>query len=144
MVDRIVAYEPGSWIRARKLASRDEPHWRDRGAGFEMRPALVLEAVCQAGAWLLLLSSELSRRAALGTIAEVKFSGPVHPGDVIDLEGKLLAISEESAVFSGSAAVAGTTVLEASEILCVMLDAELLASTEDTRRTLSVLLGRHQ
>ena len=48
-------------------------------------------------------------------------------------------MSDEVAVVSGRATVAGEPVLEASEIMCALIDAEDLADLEDTERLQKML-----
>ena len=73
------------------------------------------------------------------SIGSVDFLGPVRPGDVIDLEGAVDSMSDEVAVVSGTASVAGEPVLEAREIMCALIDAQDLADLEDTKRLQTML-----
>ena len=87
LIDRVDAYEPARSVRARKLTSLSEEYWEDRGDGPSCRQPLVLEALCQAGTWLVMITTERRKRAALLSIGSVDFLGDVAPGDVLDLEG---------------------------------------------------------
>jgi 3-hydroxyacyl-[acyl-carrier-protein] dehydratase len=69
----------------------------------------------------------------------VRFLGDVRPGDVIDLEGRVESMSDEIAVVSGTATVDGRAVLEASDIMCTLIDAGDLADLDDTARLQGVL-----
>ena len=80
LLDRIDDIDPHRSVRARKLTSTAEHYWRDGGSGPQMPPTLVLEALCQAGTWLILESTGFERRAALLSVADVasaRRSGPV-------------------------------------------------------------------
>jgi 3-hydroxyacyl-[acyl-carrier-protein] dehydratase len=134
LIDRVDSYEPGRSVRGRKLTSYSEEYWEDAGDGLVMPPPLALEALCQAGTWLILASTERRKRAALLSIASVVFLGDVRPGDVLELEGTVDSMSDEVAVISGRVTVEGRPVLEAKDIMCALIDAGDLQDLEDTAR----------
>lgn len=134
LIDRVDAYEARVSVRARKLTSVSEDFWEQRPDGPAMPPPLVLEALCQAGTWLIMISTERRRRAALLSIASVAFTGDVRPGDVVELEGTVESMSDEVAVLSGRAVVDGRTVLEASDIMCALIAGEDLEEPAVTER----------
>jgi MFS family permease len=106
----------------------------ERGRG------LVLEALCQAGVWLVVLSTDARLRPALLSIASAEFGGRVSPGDVLDIEGWVESFDDESAVLSGRVSVDGATVLEARDIMCVLQPSERLEELEQTRRMEALLI----
>jgi 3-hydroxyacyl-[acyl-carrier-protein] dehydratase len=128
-------------VRARKLTSFSEEFWEDLDGSSVMPRPLILEALCQAGTWLIIASTECRKRAALLSIASVEFLGDVHPGDVVDLEGTVESMSEETAVISGRALVNGTAVMEATDIMCALIDASDLEDVESTGRMQELLMG---
>ncbi len=134
LVDRIDAYEPGQSVRARKLTSVTEELWIGSPTDPVMPPPLVLESLCQAGSWLIVASTKGRKRAALLQIGSVSFLGDVRPGDVLELEGQVHAMSEEMAVLSGTASVGTCRVLEATDIMCALIDADELEELDDTAR----------
>lgn len=134
LIDRIDGYEPHEQVRARKVTSLSEEFWEDTPDGPIMPPPLILEALCQAGTWLIMISTDTRKRAALLSIADVSFMADVRPGDVIALHGRVESMTEEMAVLSGTASVDGKPVLEASDIMCALIDAEDLEDTIETNR----------
>ena len=68
LIDRIDACEPAP-LRARRASSPrcSEDYWEDSGAGLVMPPPLVLEALCQAGTWLIMITHRAAQagRAAV-------------------------------------------------------------------------------
>jgi 3-hydroxyacyl-[acyl-carrier-protein] dehydratase len=134
LIDRLELVDPGRRVRAHKVTSWAEGYWRDRGRGAEMPAPLVLEAFCQAGTWLVLASSDFTRRAALLGIDGVTWHRAVRPGDVLTLDGTVESMSDELAVLSGTAAVEGRTVLTADAVMCALIPAGDLADPADTRR----------
>src|SRR5262249_32153888 len=57
--DRTAAYEPRESVTARKVTSYSEEYW-EQGSDGELRmpPPFALEAFCQAGTWLIMISTE--------------------------------------------------------------------------------------
>jgi 3-hydroxyacyl-[acyl-carrier-protein] dehydratase len=95
---------------------------------------LILESLCQAGSWLIVASTKGRKRAALLQIGSVEFLGDVRPGEVIELLGQVHSMSEEMAVLSGTAFVGTRRVLEATDIMCALIDAAELEEADDTAR----------
>jgi len=139
LIDRVDAWEPFRSVRARKLTSYSEEYWETTADGPIMPPPLVLEALCQAGTWLVMLSTDVRKRAALLSVGSVDFLGDVRPGDVLELHGSVDSMGDEVAVVSGQVVVEGRSVLEAKDIMCVLIDASDLEDVENTRRMLKLL-----
>jgi len=139
LIDRVLECEPGESVRGVKVTSHAEEFWEETPRGVEMPPPLVLEALCQAGTWLVMITTDRRKRAALLSVGSVDFLGPVVPGDVIELEGTVDSMSDEVAVVSGRATVEGEPVLVASEIMCALIDADTLADLDDTERLQTML-----
>lgn len=139
LIDRVLSCEPARSVRARKLTSHSEDYWEDSGSGPVMPPPFALEALCQAGTWLIMITTERRKRAALLSIGSVDFLKDVRPGDVLEMEGNVDSMNDEVAVISGRVTVDGEPILEANEIMCVLIDAQDLADLEDTRRLQKLL-----
>src|SRR5712691_3310182 len=128
LIDRVDSWEVGHSVRGRKLTSLSEEYWEDGGDGLEMPPPLILEALCQAGTWLIMITTERRKRAALLSIGTVDFIAPVRPGDVLVLEGEVDSMTVEE-----------RPVLEAKDIMCALIDAGDLADLDDTERLQKML-----
>jgi 3-hydroxyacyl-[acyl-carrier-protein] dehydratase len=139
LIDRIDEFEAGRYVRGRKVVSGSEEFCEQAHGDLVMPAPLVLEALCQAGTWLIMLSTERRKRAALLRIGDVRFLGDVHAGDVLALDGVVESMGEEVAVLSGSAAVDGAPVMLATDIMCALIDADDLEDPEDSGRMLSML-----
>ena len=134
MVDRIDQCTPGARIRARKLTSLREEYWRDGAGDLAMPACLILESLCQAGAWLVWATTEGRNRATLAAVERVALGRrPVRPGDVLEIDAALESITDEAAILSGAVTVAGEEVLRAERVMCVLVDAALLEDVEVTR-----------
>lgn len=139
LIDRIDSYEPARSVRGRKLTSHSEEYWDDPGTGPVMPAPLILEALCQAGTWLIMITTERRKRAALLSIGSVAFLEAVRPGDVLELEGSVESMTDEVAVLSGRALVDGRLVMESKDIMCALIDAADLEDLEDTARMQKLL-----
>ena len=139
LIDRVDSWEASKSVRGRKVTSLSEDYWEEDDQGLVMPYPFILEALCQAGTWLIMISTERRKRAALLSIGSVDFLGAVRPGDVIELEGDVDSMSDEVAVITGRAVVDGTPVLEATDIMCALIDADDLADLDDTKRLQDML-----
>lgn len=140
LLDRIEALEKGHAIRAIKLTSRNEDYWDVEGTRLTMPRSLILEALCQAGSWLLLLSTEMKKRAALLSLGSVTYLGNVEPGATLEMEGTITTMNEASAVLSGRVIHTGRVILEARDIMCLLVDAERLEDPTVTARMHNLLI----
>jgi 3-hydroxyacyl-[acyl-carrier-protein] dehydratase len=141
LIDRIDSWVPDRRISGRKLTSGTEEFWQGSTGAEVMPPPLVLEALCQAGSWLVLLSSDHRKRAALLTVGEVSFHDHVRPGDVLLLDAEITSSSDDAAILDGTVRVPGRTgtaragtVLTATGIMCALIDADRLDDPAATRR----------
>lgn len=140
LIDRVDAYEQSKSVRARKVTSLSEDYWeKDEGGELAMPPPFVLEALCQAATWLIMITTERAKRAALLSIGSVGWHGEVRPGDVLEMVGEVGSFGAETAVVSGYVSVEGRRVLEAQDIMCALIDADTLADLDDTKRLQGML-----
>lgn len=139
LIDRVDSWEPSKSVKGRKVTSLSEEYWEDDGDGLFMPPPLILEALCQAGTWLVMISTDRRKRAALLSVGSVEFLEAVRPGDIVELEGNVDSMGDEVAVVSGRATVDGKPVLEAREIMCALIDADTLENLEETERMQKML-----
>jgi len=90
LVDRVLEYVPMTSIRALKNVTVNEPHFTGHFPEVPIMPGvLILEAMAQAGAILLVNSIEESVEGKIFMftgIEKVKFRKPVIPGDQLILE----------------------------------------------------------
>ena len=111
LIDRVDELEPGRSVRARKLTSLSEEYWEPDGDELAMPAPFVLEALCQAATWLIMITTERRKRAALLSIGSVDWARPVRPGEVLVMSGEIDSFGEETAVVSGRVTVDDEVVL---------------------------------
>lgn len=91
-VNRIVICEPGEYILAKLEIDPELPLFKGHFPGYPVFPGvLTLEALAQAACCCIMADPE--RETTIGYLAgmdEVKLKEPVLPGDIIDLEARIL------------------------------------------------------
>ena len=118
LIDRIVAFEDGSRIVARKGVTAGEPFFAGHFPGRPVMPGVLLcEALAQASAVLMArsqpgLADGVTLR--LRGLERVRFRHLVVPGDVLDLEVRVLARDTSRWRFRGRVRV-GTAVVAESD-----------------------------
>jgi UDP-N-acetylglucosamine acyltransferase len=121
LIDRIVALEDGSRIVARKGVTAGEPFFAGH---FPTRPVmpgvLICEALAQASAVLVAGSQPPPAEGVtlrLRGLERVRFRHPVVPGDILELEVRVLARETARWRFRGRVRVATTTVAETDFVI---------------------------
>jgi beta-hydroxyacyl-ACP dehydratase FabZ len=125
LVDKILDYEPGAWIRGVKNVTIGEQIFLGH---FPKRPVfpgvLIVEAMAQTGGCLVLQTVENHHDKLIYFMAidNVKFRKPVVPGDQLVMEVKVLTLKGKIAKLRGEAFVDGQKVAEA-EFMSMLVDA---------------------
>jgi beta-hydroxyacyl-ACP dehydratase FabZ len=124
LVDRVLELEEGRRILALKNVTCNEPFFQGHFPGNPIMPGvLVVEAMAQAGAVLLLHSRPESRGKVVyfAGIDKAKFRRPVVPGDSVRLQVEVLKLRTRTCLMRGEAFVEQQLVAEA-EIFSSMGD----------------------
>jgi len=116
LVDRVLEVVPGRRIVAIKNVTINEPFFPGHFPGAPVMPAvLVLEALAQAGAVLLL--SEIENRESkliyFTGVDEARFRRPVVPGDQVRLTMEVVKLRSRTCKMRGTAEVDGELAAEA-------------------------------
>ena len=111
LVDRIVDGEPGVWARGIKCVSVNEMHFCGHFPQQHLMPGvLILEALAQVGAVAVLsLPENRGRLAVFGGIKHARFKRQVIPGDVLELECRMVRQKGSVGVGEAKATVNGQT-----------------------------------
>lgn len=118
LVDRVLAHEPGQRLVAAKYASAAEEYFQGHFPGAPIMPGvLVIEALTQSAALLLVSAAEASGAPAVGVtlraVEDARFRRPVVPGDRLELEVQLVARRGPVARVAARASMEGQVVAEA-------------------------------
>lgn len=116
LVDRVLEVEPKKRILARKCVTINEPFFQGHFPGFPIMPGMLqLEAIAQAGGILILLNFERPDDTLMlfTGVERARFRRPVVPGDVLEIEAKVLNLRSRAVRLEGSIRVDGHLVCEA-------------------------------
>jgi 3-hydroxyacyl-[acyl-carrier-protein] dehydratase len=120
LIDRVTELTPGERITAIKNLSLAEEYLADHFPGFPVMPGvLMLEAMTQAGAWLIRASEDFAHSTILLKEARnVKYASFVEPAEtlvvsatILEQDARITKIKAEGAV-GGRATVSARLVLE--------------------------------
>jgi len=114
LVDRIIELEVDKRIVGIKNVSLNERYLSHTGGGPPVLPPTILtEVVAQVGAILVLAKPENRQRLPFfAGIERVRFRRPVHPGDVVVIEIRVLRLRSRMGLLKGNARVDGKVVVE--------------------------------
>lgn len=97
LIDRIETLEPGVRISAVKNLSMAEEYLADHFPGFPVMPGvLMLEAMAQAGAWLVRASEDFAHSmVVLMEVRNVKYGQFVQPGQALRISAEIVDHGEK-------------------------------------------------
>ena len=129
LVDRVLDYEPGKFIKGLKNVSANEPFFQGHFPQYPVMPGvLVVEAMAQLAGLLTFLSrlarTDGSQLVLFAGIDKARFKRQVVPGDVLRLDAELDRAVQGIGRFRCRAAVD-------DQLVC---DAVLLAAVRDVPR----------
>ena len=113
LVDRIVDGEPGEWAKGIKCVTVNEPFFQGHFPQKHVMPGvLIIEAMAQVGGVAVLaLPENRGKLAFLGRVKDARFKRQVVPGDVVEIECRLIrrraniGVGECTATVNGEVAV---------------------------------------
>jgi 3-hydroxyacyl-[acyl-carrier-protein] dehydratase len=109
LIDRIQELEPGVRIRAVKALSMAEEYLADHFPGFPVMPGvLMLEAMTQAGAWLVRASEDFAHSmVVLKEARGVKYGQFVEPGQTLEVVVEIASQTDRETVVKARGEVGG-------------------------------------
>jgi 3-hydroxyacyl-[acyl-carrier-protein] dehydratase len=119
LLDRITELQPGAKITATKNLTLAEEYLADHFPGFPVMPGvLMLEALTQAGAWLVRASEDFSHSiVVLKEARNIKYSNFVEPGQTLVLTAEILDQDERHTRIKGQGAVDGAVTVSGKLVL---------------------------
>jgi UDP-3-O-[3-hydroxymyristoyl] N-acetylglucosamine deacetylase/3-hydroxyacyl-[acyl-carrier-protein] dehydratase len=115
LVDRIIDFTPGEKLTAIKNVTINEPFFQGHFPNPPVMPGvLVLEAMAQAGSFLVLNSVEnpMKKNMFFSSLSEAKFRHPIIPGDQLRIEMILEKFKLGTAFLAGKGYVGDKLVAE--------------------------------
>jgi 3-hydroxyacyl-[acyl-carrier-protein] dehydratase len=115
LVDRIVEVQPGRTLRAVKNLTLGEEYLADHFPSFPVMPGvLMLQALVEAGAWLLRLTDDYRHSVILLREAKnVKYGTFMEPGKQLQISVELVEGNKQTAVVKGKGEVEGNAAVSA-------------------------------
>src|SRR6201993_5084980 len=115
LVDRIVALDVGRSIRATKNLTLGEEYLADHFPTFPVMPGvLMLQALAEAGAWLLRISDDFRHSVVvLREAKNVKYGAFMEPGKRMDIVAELTEEADQLATFKGKGEADGSVTVSA-------------------------------
>lgn len=126
LVDRVLDYEPGKWLKALKNVSYNEPFFAGHFPQRKVFPGvLMLEAMAQATGVLSYMShkdaGDSSALYYFASIDNARFKKPVIPGDTMVMEVELQKVRRGMGKFTGVCKVDDEIVCSA-DLMCARRD----------------------
>jgi 3-hydroxyacyl-[acyl-carrier-protein] dehydratase len=121
LIDRIIELEPGVRITAIKSLTMAEEYLADHFPHFPVMPGvLMLEAMTQAGAWLVRASEDFAHSmVVLRQAANVKYVQFVEPGQTLTVTAEIIKSSDSEAKLKVYGTVSGRVIVSARLTLAV-------------------------
>ena len=119
LIDRIVALKAGEEITAVKSLSLAEDYLAEHFPLFPVLPGVfMLEAMTQAGAWLVRYSEDFAHSVVvLKEARNVKYADFVEPGNILTLQARLLKQDQRTATLKAEGLVDGKSNVSARLVL---------------------------
>ena len=109
LVDKIVDGEPGQWAKGIKCVTVNEPFFQGHFPQYHVMPGvLILEAIAQVGGVAALsMPDSRGKLAVFGGVKNARFRRQVVPGDVLEIECRLVKRRGPMGIGEGVAYVDG-------------------------------------
>ena len=134
MVDRILTWHPQQRIVGAKTVSFEEYTLRCAlGDGARLPESLLLESFFQLGNWLIVLTSDFTRLGLIVRTAEVRFAGPVGPGERLTMELSVRRYRDDGVLFDGVGRVGDREVAVGRGCLAALAPLADYADPQDLR-----------
>jgi len=119
LIDRILELQSGKSLVAAKNLSLAEEYLADHFPGFPVMPGvLMLEALTQAGAWLVREMEDFAHSIVILKQAKtIKYGSFVEPGRQLQLRVELVSHGERETVFKGAGVIDGQEMVKGRFIL---------------------------
>ena len=140
LIDRIDVLQPGARITAVKNLSMAEEYLKDHFPGFPVMPGvLMLEAMTQAGAWLIRASEDFAHSmVVLKEARGVKYGQFVEPGETLRVTTEIISQTDHETVMKARGEVDGKTTVTGR----LTLQRYNLAETQPNQSTADATIKR--
>ncbi|HEV3162993.1 MAG TPA: 3-hydroxyacyl-ACP dehydratase FabZ family protein [Isosphaeraceae bacterium] len=118
LIDRILELEPRKSLVAVKNLSMAEEYLADHFPGFPVMPGvLMLEALTQAGAWLVRETEDFAHSVVILKRAKmIKYGSFVEPGRQLQLRVEMIEHGDRETVLRGEGTIDGQTMVKVNKL----------------------------
>ncbi len=115
LIDRIIELEPGVRIKAIKSLTMGEEYLADHFPNFPVMPGvLMLEALTQAGAWLVRVGEDFAHSmVVLKAAKNVKYAQFVEPGQTLTVAAEIIKSGQGEVMLKGHGSMEGRLIVGA-------------------------------
>jgi 3-hydroxyacyl-[acyl-carrier-protein] dehydratase len=119
LIDRILEFQPGVSVTGVKTLSMAEEYLADHFPNFPVLPGvLMLEAMTQAGAWLVRVSEDFAHSmVVLQQATNVKYGQFVEPGQTLTVTAEIISQTPSETKLKAHGTVSGRTTVSARLVL---------------------------
>ena len=119
LLDKITVLEPGKRIVGIKNLSLAEEYLADHFPGFPVMPGvLMLEAMTQAGAWLVRHTEDFAHSTVvLKEVRNVRYANFLEPGKTLEVTAEIVEMSAREVRLKASGSVDGSTNVSARSLV---------------------------
>ena len=133
MIDRILELRKGEMAVGVKNPSFEECSIPRLGATGKMPRTLILEAIGQLGAWLIIVSQDFKVRPVIASFARAEFLGDVSAGDQLVIEVVLKSLHEDAALMEGKARTGDRAVASVQHAVCTFAPMEIFDDLDEIK-----------
>ena len=133
-VDKITSWSPYQRIEGVKTVSFEEYCLKEAfGEVARLPETLLLESFLQLGNWLILLSSDFNNMGVVVRISEVRFQGPLAPGQQLRMQVTVVRQHDDGFELTGEGRVNGQAVITGLGCLAAPVPAADYVNPDDLR-----------
>ena len=143
-IDRILELKKGKMATGIKNPSFEECRLPRLGVTGKMPRTLILEAIGQLAAWLIIVSCDFEARPMIASFGRAEFTGDVGAGEQLIIEVNLKSFHEDAALVEGEAKNGGKLVAIVRDAVCTFAPMEMFDDPEEVKAQYQALIRARQ
>lgn len=140
MIDKILELKEGETATGVKNPSFEECSLPGLSTTGEMPRTLILEAIGQLAAWLIIVTRDFEVRPMIASFSKVEFTGDAGAGDQLVIHVALKSLHDDAALVEGEARVGGKPVARVSHAVCTFVPMEMYDKPEEVKAQYRILV----
>jgi len=133
MIDKILELRKGEMAVGAKNPSFEECSLPRIGTTGKMPRTLILEAIGQLAAWLIIVTLDFKVRPIISSFARAEFLCDVSAGDQLVIEVTLKSLHEDSALVEGEAKIGDKLVASVQHAVCTFAPMEMFDEPDEVK-----------